>query len=188
MKNNQQQLVKALILMVITTAFYRIIPGRPYGFAPQIAVAIFAGSLLKNNKAYSFILPLVSMLVSDGIYQVLYLNGLSEIQGFYSGQWENYLIIIALTCFGFFVQQKKISSIVLAAVAAPTVYFLISNMLVWAGGGGYHRPQTVNGLLLCLEDGLPFYQFSLLSTLVFSSFFFGIQSMVSGYKGVKKLA
>lgn len=40
--------------MIITSALYRVLPGRPYGFAPQIAIALFGGSLFARQKQYAF--------------------------------------------------------------------------------------------------------------------------------------
>jgi hypothetical protein len=57
-------------------------------------------------------------------------------------------------------------------IAGPTAYFLISNFAVWIGGGGYQRPKTFDGLMMCYADGLPFYQMSLASTFVFGAVLF----------------
>jgi hypothetical protein len=89
MKLNKEIAI-ALIIMIVTTALYRVLPGRPFGFAPQIAIALFSGSLFVKNKHFAFLLPLVSMFLSDLMYQILYVNFLSPIQGFYDGQWQNY--------------------------------------------------------------------------------------------------
>lgn len=178
MKNINKNLVSALVLMVVTTALYRVIPGRPYGFAPQIAVAIFSGSLFIKNKPTAFLLPLLSMLISDAFYQLLYLNGWADMPGFYAGQWENYLLFVGLTCFGFFIQPNKLASIFSVSLITPTVYFFISNTMVWLFGGGYNRPKTVNGLITCLADGIPFYKNSLFATLIFSSILFGSMAML----------
>ena len=43
MKLNKQIIV-AILIMIATSALYRVLPGRPYGFAPQIAIALFGGS------------------------------------------------------------------------------------------------------------------------------------------------
>jgi hypothetical protein len=187
MKNNKN-LITALVLMIVTTALYRVIPGRPPGFAPQIAVALFAGSLLMNNKKYSFLLPLVSMLISDGIYELLYLNGLSEISGFYGGQWLNYIMIIGLTCFGFFIKKNNVLAILGTSVAAPTVYFLLSNGLVWMSGGGWGHPRTMAGLMACYADGLPFYPNSIVSTVLFSAVLFGSYAFLNRKVLIKKAA
>ncbi len=79
----------SLILLVLVCALYRIIPGRPMGFAPQIAMAIFGGAVFINNKKWAFALPLLSMFISDVLYEVFYTAGISSMPGFYQGQWQN---------------------------------------------------------------------------------------------------
>ncbi|MDB5197890.1 MAG: hypothetical protein JWP88_2261 [Flaviaesturariibacter sp.] len=160
-------------LLIVACSLYRVWDGRPFGFAPQIAMAVFAGSVIKNKK-FSFLLPLVSMFLSDALYQLLYSNGLSKIPGFYSGQLTNYILFCSLTVFGFFVRSTKWVSILGASVAAPTAYFLLSNFQVWIGGGGYGRTS----LLSCYVDGLPFYGYSVLATILFAGVFFGCYNVM----------
>lgn len=170
-----KQLIGSFILLIVVASLYRIMPGRPYGFAPQIAMAIFGGAIVKDKKL-AFILPLFSMLVSDCLYQLLFINGVGNIPGFYDGQALNYLLFAGLTVFGFFIKNFNIKKIAIASIAAPTVYFLVSNFLVWASASplaGLARPKTFSGLLMCYSDGLPFYPWSLASTVVFSAVFFG---------------
>lgn len=170
-----KQLALSFILLILVAALYRIMPGRPYGFAPQIAMAIFGGAVIKNKK-FSFLLPLSAMFVSDALYQLLYMNGIGAIPGFYDGQLLNYLLFAGLTVFGFFIKNFNVKKIAIASVAAPTTYFLISNFLVWASTSplaGLARPKTFNGLLMCYADGLPFYPWSVASTLIFSGLLFG---------------
>jgi hypothetical protein len=177
MKFNKQ-FIYTLIALVVVAALYRIIPGRPFGFAPQIAIALFAGSIMKDKK-YSFALPLLSMLISDVLYEVLYANGLSSIKGFYGGQWLNYLLFAGLTVIGFFVKQSKALQIFAGSLVAPTAYFLISNLLVWMGGGGYHHPKTVAGLIQTYVDGIPFYTGSIAATVLFCGLFFGCYALLN---------
>lgn len=172
MKLNKE-IVIGLMIMIATTALYRVLPGRPYGFAPQIAIALLSGSLFAKNKQFAFVLPLVSMFLSDVFYQFLYVNHLSPIQGFYEGQWQNYLLIAATTIFGFGLQTNKVSKFVGNFIAAPTVYFLVSNFMVWASFGGYQRPLTTSGLVQTMVDGLPFYGYSVAGTFVFGAVLFG---------------
>jgi uncharacterized membrane protein YhhN len=168
-------LIISLFLMILVSALYRILPNRPWGFAPQIAIGLFSGALFVRDKKWAFVLPLVSMFLSDLLYQALYNNGLTPIQGFYDGQWVNYLLFAGMTCFGFLIKKTRIASVVLAALSAPTAYFLISNFLVWVSNRGYglNRPQTFNGLLLTYGDALSFYKNSLVATVVFSAVLFG---------------
>ena len=129
MKLNKQ-IILALVIMIATSALYRALPGRPYGFAPQIAIALFGGSLFVRQKQYAFLLPIVSMFISDLLYQVLYTYHLTPIQGFYNGQILNYLLIAATTIFGFSLQSNKVSKYIVSFLSAPTAYFIASNFLV----------------------------------------------------------
>jgi hypothetical protein len=172
MKLNKE-IVIALIIMIVTSALYRVLPGRPFGFAPQIAIALFSGSLFVKNKHFAFLLPIVSMFLSDLLYQVLYVNYLTTIQGFYDGQWQNYLLIAATAVFGFGLQTNKVSKFAANFIAAPTVYFLVSIFMVWASFGGYQRPLTASGLFQTMVDGLPFYGYSVAGTFVFGAVMFG---------------
>jgi hypothetical protein len=163
-----RKIINSLFFLIVIGALYRIIPGRPMGFAPQIAMALFGGSIFVNEKKWAFSLPLFSMFIGDCFYQILYLNNMSQISGFYSGQWVNYILFGLLTCFGFSIKTLKMSSILPWSFFAPTFYFLSSNALVWMGGGGYGRPT----LLQTYVDGLPFYFNSIYATVFFSVLLF----------------
>lgn len=172
-----------LLILIVSAALYRILPGRPYGFAPQIAMALFGGAVIKDRK-WAFALPLFSMFVSDGLYEILYQNGLSSIKGFYSGQWLNYLVFASVVVIGFFMKHITIRNIVLYSLLAPTWFFLLSNFTVWAGGDGSVIPHTGAGLVSTYVLGVPFYQMSILATLLFSGVFFGAWYLVNRKKEV----
>lgn len=144
-------------LLILAASLYRAWPDRPYGFAPQMAMALFAGTVIKD-KRLAFLLPLISMLLSDVFYQVLYMNGLTEIKGFYSGQWLNYLLIAGVTVFGFLLKKITALRVAFFSLSSSVIFFLTSNFAVWAGGGGFERPKTFNGLVQCYYDGLAFFR------------------------------
>lgn len=170
MRSNKH-LVPILLLMIVIAALYRVIP-RPFGFAPQYAMALFAGSVIKDKK-WAFAFPILSMFISDLLYQVLFTYGLSPIQGFYSGQITNYLLFAGLTLIGFLMKKITVANVVLYSAFACIAYFVASNFLVWQFGGGWGRPHTFAGLMLCYIDGLPFLSWSFISTLLFSGILFG---------------
>ena len=176
-----RSVIVALVLLILVSALYRIVPNRPDGFAPQYAMAIFGGALFIKNKKWAFVLPLLSMFLSDALYQVLYNLGSSATPGFYSGQWQNYLLIGGLTCIGFLVKKINVVNVLLASIAAPSVYFLLSNFFVWIGGGGLQRPKTFAGLIQCYNDALPFYPNSVYATLFFSLILFGGYFLLKKY-------
>jgi hypothetical protein len=164
-----------LFILILAASLYRVWDGRPWGFAPQIAMALFAGAVSKD-KRFSFLFPLLSMLLSDAIYQVLYLQGYTTIKGFYSGQWQNYLLIASVTVIGFFINKKQTWSVVTGSLAGAVYYFLVSNFLTWVGGGldinNQPYPKTGEGLIACYTAAIPFFKWSVLSTLLFNGIFF----------------
>ncbi len=174
-------LIWALVLLVFICAVYRIIPNRGFGFAPQWAVAIFAGAIVPNKK-WAFLMPVLSMFLSDLLFQGLYLSGASSMPGFYEGQWQNYLLFAMLVFVGFGIRRPGVLNVLAASLAAPTIYFLISNFIVWAGWQGtrgYGHPKDFSGLMMTLADGIPFYQNSLIATVVFSFILFGSYELMT---------
>ncbi len=181
----------SFILLVVIAGVYRIIPGRPGGFAPQIAMALFAGSVIADKKI-SFLLPLLSMFVSDGLYEILYLNGVSNIKGFYSGQLTNYLLFAGLTVIGFWVKKNNIAHVIGGSLVAATVYFVASNFLLWVGDGLAinNLPYVKNwaGLIECFTVAIPFYLKSIYATLTFSVILFGAYYVINKYAFNKAIA
>lgn len=177
-----KRIIIALVLLTAVCALYRIVPGRPWGFAPQIAMAVFGGATFINNKKWAFVLPILSMFLSDVLYEVLYNAGVGVMPGFYEGQWQNYLLFALLTTVGFLIKKVNVLNVLLASIAAPTVYFIISNFIVWTAGAGYARPKTLSGLMMSYNDGIPFYQNSIYATVFFSAVLF------SGYYLIQKLS
>lgn len=169
----RQSLVFSFVLLIIIASVYRVWEGRPWGFVPQIAMALFGGAVIRDKKL-AFALPLLSMLFSDALYELLYRNGLSDIPGFYAGQVTNYVLFAGITFIGFWLRNLNKARIAVASVVAPTVYFLLSNFQVWIGGGGLGRPKTFSGLLQCYADGMPFYKGYLLGTVFFTVVLFGL--------------
>lgn len=175
MKLNKSNLV-ILFILVLACALYRVWDTRPMGFAPQIAMALFAGSVIRD-KRFAFLFPILSLFISDLLYQFLYVQGLATIKGFYSGQIVNYLLIASVTIIGFFINKNKVGQIFAGSLAGAAYFFLISNFMVWIGGGwdinNQPYPRSFSGLMLCYTEALPFFKWSVASTLLFNGVFFG---------------
>jgi len=61
---------------------------------------------------------------------------------------------------------KNITSRITGALAGACVFFVVTNFGVWSiGAYGY----SLNGLLTCYTLAIPFFAYSLISTLIFSS-------------------
>jgi hypothetical protein len=184
------QLFTFFAVLIAISALYRVIPfeSRPVWLgAPQLALALFAGSVIKNRK-WAFAVPLISLLVSDILMQILHSAGITPgYPGFYEGQIFNYVLITLLTVVGFFVNSRKVISIVSGMFAAPTLFFLVSNFGVWAANGGLQRAKTFTGLMQCYADGIPFYGYSLLTMVVFGALLFGGYALFAGSPVARKV-
>ncbi|MBL7739297.1 MAG: hypothetical protein JNK14_08750, partial [Chitinophagaceae bacterium] len=168
MKFNGKLALFTVILVVITTACkFFFGPELAWsGFSPVIAIALFSGFIIKQ-KDMSFLLPLLALLISDVAIQVLYTMGEFPYPGFYGGQWKNYLILMVSTLIGWILKGRSYTSLAVGAVAAPTVFFLLSNFGVWMGTAEVVYAKTFSGLMTCYTAGLPFYKNALIATLVF---------------------
>jgi hypothetical protein len=189
MKLNGRLIVFTLVLAALVTGCKLVFgPDLDWsGFSPVIAIALFAGFIMKQ-KDYSFLLPLLALLISDVAIQILYSQDLFPYAGFYKGQWVNYLFIFLATLVGWMLKGKNYTSLAAGAVAAPTVYFLASNFMVWRGTSEAVYTNNFAGLMTCYEAGLPFYRNSVIATLVFLPVILVVYNLLTKKKAVLKLA
>jgi hypothetical protein len=167
MKINGRLIVFTLVLVVLATACkYFFGPDLDWsGFSPVIAIALFSGFIMRQ-KDISFILPLLALFISDAVIQLLYAQNLFPYPGFYHGQWVNYLILMSATLIGWALKGKNYSNLAIGAVAAPTIFFLISNLTVWMGSQVTYT-KDFSGLMNCYTAALPFYKNALIATVLF---------------------
>lgn len=167
MKINGRLILFTIILIALATACkFFFGPDLAWsGFSPVIAIALFAGMIIKQ-KNMSFMLPLLALLLSDVAIQILYTQNLFPYAGFYSGQWINYLILMGAVLIGWGLKGKKYSTLFAGALAAPSIFFLVSNFLVWTGAHVTYT-KDFSGLMTSYAAGLPFYRNSLIATMVF---------------------
>ncbi len=187
MKLNRSILI-IFLLSLLAAALYRLIPDKPEGFFPQMAMALLGGALIKDKK-WAFILPVLSLFISDLAFQLLYQAGMTSKLGFYDGQWVVYLAFVAITCFGFLMKKVNMLNVALFSIAGSIFFFLITNYITWEVGQGFARPHTFDGLMQCYSDGILFYrQFGLikgfdanfiLGDVVWAFILFGLYSLLT---------
>lgn len=146
-----------LLIMVLSLAMYRVLPLFAQGFMPMLSISIFAGAVIPNKKL-AIALPLLSMLLSDFIFQFLFSKGMTNIAGFYQGQLVNYILFALLVIFGFALKKVNLKSVLLFSISGSLLYFVASNFVVWATHTGFSRPMTFGGLTMCYADAFAFYR------------------------------
>lgn len=167
-----------LIAILITEAlFLRLTPHMP-NFTPITAVAIFGGTYA--NKKFAFIIPLVSIIVSD--YLLLYINPFRSPLFDFSHIYPVSAMFHATTLYvwgsfmisgliGIWIKNHKTpSNIFFGIFLASFQFFLITNFGVWAGGM-YSR--GLDGLMESYMMGLPFFKYTLLGDLFYTTVFLG---------------
>ena len=189
MKFNVRLIVFTLVLVALATACkFFFGPDLAWsGFSPVIAIALFAGLIMKQ-KDMSFMLPLLALFISDAVIQFLYSQDLFPYAGFYNGQWKNYLLLMGATLVGWALKGRTNTSLIVGAIAAPTVFFLISNLMVWTGTSEAIYAKSFSGLMTCYEAALPFYKNSLIATLVFLPVILLVYNYLTKKKAVVTLA
>ena len=189
MKINGRLIVFTLILIALQTTCKLLFAPRLEwsGFSPFIAIALFSGFIIKERNM-SFLLPLLSLFISDVIIHILYLNNQFDFAGLYAGQWKNYLLLLAITLIGWIFKGRSYLTIGVAAVAAPTLYFFVSNFLVWRATTEAIYAKSFGGLMNCYEAALPFYRNSLIATLLFLPIILLVYNYLSKKKAALTLA
>ncbi|MFV0398240.1 MAG: DUF6580 family putative transport protein [Bacteroidales bacterium] len=161
----------AISCMILLAALSRLIP-HPINFAPISGIALF-GAAFYGKKYWAFIIPIVSMWISDLIINnVVYAELFDGFVWFYSGSLFTYAAFVAIAILGMnALKRVTVSRVVASAMSASILFFALSNFGVWLSSGMY--PHTWNGLATCYAAGLPFLKNTVAGDLVYSALLFG---------------
>lgn len=168
MKLSKQTILFYFILIAVTVIVKVICAPQIdlSGFSSVFAVALFAGITTKN-KTNAFLLPLIALFLSDVILQGLHVVNLFPYSGFYSGQLINYALLMLVVLIGIAFRNYKTAGIFAGAIVGPTLFFLLSNFIVWkTQGAAMGYSNDMGGLMQSYTFGLPFYRNSLISTII----------------------
>lgn len=144
--------------MVLAAAMSRLIP-HPPNFAPIAALALFGGANFANKRS-AFLVPLAALFLSDVFL------GFSVLTPVVYGSFG---LIVWL---GLWLRRRRaIGPIAAAAFMGAMLFFLLTNLGVWAMTPLY--PRTLKGLAECYVAALPFFWNTLAGDLVYSGLLFG---------------
>tara|TARA_B110000008_G_C16737001_1_gene471087 strand:- start:180 stop:668 length:489 start_codon:yes stop_codon:yes gene_type:complete len=145
--------LKITLTIFITLAVTRFIP-HPPNFTSLIALSFYVPAFFGVRY-----LPIV--LISFAITDLII--GFHSVTLFTWGS----VALIGLISRNF---VKSVSTRILGSLLGASIFFVVTNFGVWSlGSYGYH----LNGLLTCYTLAIPFFVYSLISTLFFSSIFEG---------------
>ncbi len=149
-----------IIGLILLAALSRLLP-HPPNFTPIEAIGLFAGAYLADRRL-ALIVPLVAMAISDVVL------------GLHSGMWVIYGLIAINVALGFKLGPNPTGARIAGyGLFAATLFFVVSNLFVWASGGGLGYTRDLSGLVACYVAALPFFQWTLLGMAVYSTLMFG---------------
>lgn len=152
-------------LIVVAAVLARFAIFHPVNFSPVYAALLFAGAFLKKRDSVWF--PLLVIGACD-FFLTMGIYGAS----FHWSYMLNLLAFAAVIPVGWWLRGRtSVGRVLGASLAGPTVFFVVSNLMVWAGGLMY--PRTAAGLTACFAAAIPFYGNSLASGVVFCAILFG---------------
>lgn len=136
-----------LVSLIFFAILSRFLP-HPPNFTPIAAIALLSSKGF-NNRWVVFLVPIVSMFISD-----LFI-GLHATIPFV------YISFILIALLGLYVKKINIVSVLLSS----TIFFLVSNFGVWL----LYYPITTEGLVQCYTLALPFFLNTVLGDLVYGA-------------------
>lgn len=163
MKNERFSLGFVVITaIVLALAFSRLFP-HPFNFSPVAALALFGGARYKSRVA-AYMIPLAAVWSSDLVLNYAYYG---RFVAFYDGAFVTYaafalIVLLGSRALRYFSARK----LLFTSLAASVVFFVVSNLGVWAFSGMY--ALTPSGLGACFAAAIPFFRNTLSGDLVYS--------------------
>src|ERR1700722_3314745 len=147
-----------LAAMILAAALSRLIP-HPPNLTSIAAVALFGGAYFSDRRM-AYLVPLTALLLSDLVL------------GFYRGMPVVYCTFAFIVWIGQYLQTNRSAPRILgAALTSSVLFFLTTNLDVWALGSMY--PRTFDGLLACYVAAIPFFCNTVQGDLLFTAVLFG---------------
>ena len=143
-----------------------------YNFSALGALALFSGSLVPRI-GLAVALPLLCRAVTDVWLEI------GSGHGFYSSMVFDYGAYAVICLLGRLIAPRHGASVIAGGIAAGCVFFLVSNFGVWLMSPDHAYARSLNGLMLCYANGLPFAKGTFAGDIMFSMVFFGIRHLVT---------
>ena len=157
------QYIKIFIGILAVLSVSRFVP-HPPNFTSLIALSFYIPAILGIRYLPALVISFVVTDVVIGLHSITFFT------------WGS-VIIIGLISVNF---TSSILSRLSGALLGALIFYLISNFGVWiVGSYGY----TIKGLVTCYTVALPFFGYTLISTIIFSTI---IESVIYFRKFIKK--
>ena len=151
-------MIKTIITFLFISgilALGRFIP-HPPNFTPILATAIYTPYMI-NDKWIAVLIPLSAMFIADIIIgfhpYMLWVYGAIGLSTLISN-WSMRF-------------NKKYMQLAIMTLVSSILFFVITNFAVWTIWDYY--PKTIDGLIICYIKAIPFFQNTLLGTIIYTA-------------------
>jgi len=149
------KIIITFLFISVILALGRIIP-HPPNFTPILATAIYTPYMV-NDKWIAVLIPLSAMFIADIIIgfhlYMLWVYGAIGLSTLISN-WSMRF-------------NKKYIQLGVMAILSSILFFIITNFAVWIIWDYY--PKTIDGLIICYIKAIPFFQNTLLGTMIYTA-------------------
>ena len=153
------QYIKIFIGILVVLSVSRFVP-HPPNFTSLIALSFYIPAILGIRYLPALVISFVVTDVVIGLHSITFFT------------WGSVIIIVLISVYFISSILSRLSGALLGAL----IFYLISNFGVWITGSyGY----TIEGLIACYTLAIPFFGYTLVSTIVFSAI---IESVIYFYK------
>ena len=158
------QYIKIFIGILAVLSVSRFVP-HPPNFTSLIALSFYIPAILGIRYLPALVISFVVTDVVIGLHSITFFT------------WGSVIIIGLISVYFTSSILSRLSGVLLGAL----IFYLISNFGVWITGSyGY----TIEGLIACYTLAIPFFGYTLVSTIVFSAI---IESVIYFYKTKTKI-
>lgn len=161
-------------LVLLFAVLSRILPHAMH--ATGLNITAVGGSLLffgSRRSRWQAVFAILALAATD-YYLTVYAYGFPFKVSQYLATWAWYGAICLLGS-GLLAKRATTLRVAAGVLASATSFFVISNFMVWAGGGMY--PATAAGLGTCYVAAIPFYANDLISTAFVAGALFGLPAL-----------
>ena len=159
-------LFAALVALGIASRFAQdVCPWIPPNFHAVAGTALFAGFLFRS-RAVACAVPLVTMLISDRWFGGYEMGVMIAVYG---------SLLVPALLGEWLARRLAPLRVVGASLVSSTLFFLVTNLAVWATW----YPHTAAGFARCYLLALPFFGYTAAGDLVFACGLFGLYCLVA---------
>ncbi|MGH9482972.1 MAG: DUF6580 family putative transport protein [Terriglobales bacterium] len=158
-----------MLLFVLGAVGMRFLP-HAWNFTPVIAMLLLCGVWMKPKHLW---VPIAALAASDFALNLWVYHAPGRLDQYFT--WAAWLVVLGLALVALR-GRLRVPALLGTTVASSTLFFLISNLGVWADGTMYAHSWT--GLITCYTLGLPFYRTAMAGDLVYVTVFFGLYALI----------